>query len=314
MGRADAAPPLAPLDDRQVAAVFDSSGAAHWGLSRAEFAEALRRSCAHRFGTALAATDAETVRRYVAGLHTEDLALATACRLGRANAWEHVASQVLPVLRVAARAMAGDSGEALAEVLLADLYGTSTEGAGRRPLLDYFHGRSRLTTWLRTVLAQRHVDAWRSQRRTVPLETAGQDHADGSPAEGLRPEVESAMAAAAGPPGHRQAADADRPVVLAAFERELQQAVARLPAADRLRLSLYYLHRLTLAGIARLTHEHESTVSRKLDRSRQAVREGVEEALRTGHRFADADLQQCYDEAVRHGSIDLAELLKQEET
>ena len=75
-----------------------------------------------------------------------------------------------------------------------------------------------------------------------------------------------------------------------------------------------YLHRLTLAGIARLTHEHESTVSRKARPVAPGHPRGVEEALRTGHRFADADLQQCYDEAVRHGSIDLAELLKAEDT
>ena len=61
----------------------------------------------------------------------------------------------------------GSAGEArareLADSLYAELYGLNGAGGARgRALLDYFHGRSKLATWLRTVLAQRHVDALRA--------------------------------------------------------------------------------------------------------------------------------------------------------
>ena len=55
--------------------------------------------------------------------------------------------------------------------LYADLYGIAGAGtaAERRSLFRYFHGRSSLATWLRAVLAQRHVDALRARRRIESL-------------------------------------------------------------------------------------------------------------------------------------------------
>ncbi len=44
-------------------------------------------------------------------------------------------------------------------------------------------------------------------------------------------------------------------------------------------LSCYYVDQLTLAEIGRLLREHESTVSRHLDRLRRTLREGVTQAL-----------------------------------
>src|SRR5713226_2107978 len=57
----------------------------------------------------------------------------------------------------------------LADSLYAELFGLRSGGDTRQSLFRYFHGRSSLTTWLRAVLAQRHVDRIRAQRRVEPL-------------------------------------------------------------------------------------------------------------------------------------------------
>ena len=140
------------------------------------YARALDRSVGHRFRDA---TPTETeVIRYLDSLHVEDLALATACAVGADAAWEHVITTLRPALYAAARALTKDEASAreLADTFWAELYGVGSTkasvepGTERRPLLSYFHGRSKLSTWLRSVLAQRHVEdprhpAGRSARR-----------------------------------------------------------------------------------------------------------------------------------------------------
>jgi DNA-directed RNA polymerase specialized sigma24 family protein len=56
----------------------------------------------------------------------------------------------------------------------------------------------------------------------------------------------------------------------------LATAVDRLEPRDRMRLSCYYVQRLTLAETGRLLHEHEATVSRQLARTRKIVRAHAE--------------------------------------
>ena len=68
----------------------------------------------------------------------------------------------------------------LADSMWAELYGVDAKGAQRRSLLDYFHGRSSLATWLRAILAQRHIDGIRATRRFEPLENVGRRDARAS--------------------------------------------------------------------------------------------------------------------------------------
>jgi hypothetical protein len=78
------------------------------------------------------------------------------------------------VLYAAARAIVRSAGEArareLADSMYAELYGLNRAGGEGRPLLDYFHGRSKLATWLHAVLAQRHVDSLRAGKHTESLD------------------------------------------------------------------------------------------------------------------------------------------------
>ena len=78
----------------------------------------------------------------------------------------------------------------------------------------------------------------------------------------------------------------------------LAAAIAALEPRDRLRLACYYAQEMTLAQIGKLTREHEATVSRQLARTRRAIREDVERRLRDEHRFADAEIEECFASIV----------------
>ena len=151
---------------------------ADWDLTPAEFQEALERSVAQRFSGAPldSGSNARAIESYLDTLHASDLALARACSAGHAAAWEFFIAQFRQELYRAARAIvtgsgSGDSGSReLADSLYADLCGLRESEGRRKSLFDYFHGRSKLGTWLRALLAQRHVDEIRRARRTEPLE------------------------------------------------------------------------------------------------------------------------------------------------
>jgi len=164
----------------------------------------------------------------------------------------------------------------------------------RRSLLAYFHGRSRLSTWLRSVLAQRHVDAIRARRRLEQLESGDQNETP----------VTSAPVHAAVEP------DPDKPRYVALMQEALGSALRRLEPRDRLRLSCYYSQGMTLAELGRLLAEHEATVSRKLDRIRRGLREEIERSLAGEHRLTPAEIRLCYEYALGDPSFDLAAALK----
>lgn len=205
----------------------------------------------------------------------DEIALARACAAGAPDAWDRFVAEYRPRLYAAARAIAGpDRGRELADSLYAELYGIEARGGARRSLFTYYHGRSSLMTWLRAVLAQRHVDTLRADARRVPLDA-------------LRHEPPA--------PPPVAAPDPDAPRLLAALRLAVRDAVASLETQDRLRLAWYYAHDLTLAEIARLGDEHESTVSRKLARTRQQIRQAVERTLRERFGLTDAQVRECLD-------------------
>jgi RNA polymerase sigma-70 factor (ECF subfamily) len=293
-------------DDPLAARLHERAGAARWGVSLEAFASALDRSA--RQGLASDSPDRGALARYLESLHVEDLALACACRDGHPEAWDHFMTHVRPELYRAARVIAGDAGRELADGLAADLYGSDVAGGERRSLFDYFHGRSRLTTWLRAVLARRHVDRMRAERRLASLDEISQNGSGDQPATVPR----AGHGGASGPAGvgsHSAELDPDRPRLVAIFEDALARAVANLPPADRFALAAYYVQGLTLAELARLRGEHESSVSRRLARLRRDLRKQVEHELRTRHRLDEGDLHQCYEDAGRLGSLDAARLL-----
>src|SRR5258707_8834775 len=211
-----------PLMDQ----LFTASGAASWGLPRDLFAATLEHSARKRFGEE--SPGAGKIEEYLSTLHLQDLALAGACAQGRADAWDHFVATFRGYMRSAAGAILRcppDSPAAceLADSLFADLYGLGEEPS-RRSLFGYFHGRSSLKTWLRAVLAQRHVDAIRAGTRLteLPDDPGGAMENRGS-VDGVR----------AQPDPHRER-------YLALFTRTIEVTLGLLDPRDKERLRLYY--------------------------------------------------------------------------
>ncbi len=254
-----------------------------WDVAEDRIAEVLSTSVEAWGGAARG----ESVGRYLESLRADDLALAIACADGSPQAWDEFLPRYRPILYAAARAITGDDfeGRSLADSLWAELYGVEVRGDRRKSLLAYFHGRSSLATWLRAILAQRHVDGIRASRRFQPLENAPEPVSEGDPP------------------------DPERPRLLRLFALALRAALAALSGPERMRLAYYYREELTLKQIARLMDEHESTVSRKLERTRAELRARVEDALRNTHRLSDEQIRLCYDHAGEDAQIDLAAAL-----
>jgi RNA polymerase sigma-70 factor (ECF subfamily) len=263
--------------------LFLKSGAERWGLSREEFADTVNASVRHAF--AGGEPSSRERDRYVAGLHVADMALAAACALGRETAWDHFVLEHRPVLYRAADSLDSSGGaRELADSIYADLYGMRDGDPARRPLFRYFHGRSSLKTWLRAVLAQRHVDAIRARRRVEPL-----------------PDDD-----AASPAARSQPADPDRDRLVPLLENALRTAIDQLEPKDRLRVRSYYASQLTLAQIGRLTGEHEATVSRQLSRTRRHLKEAVERHLREQAGLSDAQVARAFELILEDpGDLDL---------
>lgn len=284
-----------------------------WNLSRDRFEAALARSAAQRFSDAAAQPSAGAIQSYLETLHHADLALACACSAGSEAAWEFFLAQFRQELYRAARAVTGSAGAGdadareLADSLYADLYGLRESGGQRKSLFDYFHGRSKLGTWLRAILAQRHVDAVRRARKLEPLEDeTGKERAEIS----VRVGADALAASGISPMSAGDPPDPDRTKYLGVLQEALTGALASLEPRDRLRLAYYYADERTLAEIGRLLGEHEATVSRKLERTRRAIRERVDAALRDGKRFSEAQVQLCYEYAREEWPFDLAAPLR----
>lgn len=276
-----------------LARLFDASGGARWGLPRGDFEAALAASLAHRYPDR--APTAEEAERHFGSLHVEDLALAAACAAGAERAWEHFVAEYRPLLYRAADAIdATGRARDIADSLYADLYGLQERGGARSSLFRYFHGRSRLSTWLRAVLSQRHIDRLRAGRRLDPLP----DDADSLPAAG-------------GIGGNGDAGpNPERGRHHAAMQRALRAAIGALAPRDRLRLSCYYAQDLKLAAIGKLLKEHEATVSRHLARTRAAIREYVATRLRADHGMDDQAIQECFRSVIDDvGDMNLADLV-----
>jgi len=293
---------------RTLSGLYSQVSANHSFISEARFTEVLYHSARHHFSRPAASTQPgspapqiadDAVSSYLRSLHAGDLYLAAACADGVSSAWDFFVGEFRPALYSAARAIAGDAGRELADSLYADLFGLEVREGRRRSLLNYFHGRSKLSTWLRSVLAQRHVDALRASSRMISLDAAGTGSADGNSAEAAAARSALAQSAACSSP------DPDRNRYLSSVQAALQEALAALPPRDRLRLSSYYVQELTLAQIARILGEHEATVSRKLDRTRRDIRSAVERQLREHRRLSDAQIQLCFDYAREEWPFDL---------
>jgi RNA polymerase sigma factor (sigma-70 family) len=295
--------------------LFADSSASSWGLSCRVFATTLELSAKKHFGGDISGI--AKLEGYVSALHLKDLALACGCAEGNTAAWDYFVATYRGYLRSVAAFLLRcppDSPAAceLADSLFAELYGIG-EVANRRSLFRYFHGRSSLKTWLRAVLAQRHVDTIRAGRRFTEFDSMAGD--GDLTLSAHRP----ALLPAINPQEARAPRDPHRDELVGLFRRTLEIALGLLAPCDKERLRLYYAAEQTLAEIGRKLGEHESSVSRNLDRTRRELRQQVEQALHKGSSsldgrasvagLSDAQMALCFEYASEDAPIDLDKLL-----
>jgi RNA polymerase sigma-70 factor len=283
----EAPPEFAAQYALALARLCKRAGAARWNVSDESI-----RDAAYRGMRAAGALDGAGAESYIDAIHAEDLSLAIACQAGDSAVWEHFITSFRPALYAAARAIAGDEarGRELADSLWAEMYGMEVRDGRRRSILSYFHGRSSLMTWMRAVLAQRHVDYIRSQSRIAPLD----DHADHASNTGDDCDGGS---------------DSERARCVAMLGEALDRALKALAPRDRMRMAYYYRHDLSLKEIGRVMNEHESTVSRRLARTRDQLKREIERTLHDGDQLSHEQIRLCYDWAAGDLQLDLSRAL-----
>jgi RNA polymerase sigma-70 factor (ECF subfamily) len=260
---------------------FADSGAARFGMDVEELASMLLEIIRQR--------GAEP-QEVLPSLRLEELVLARACMAGDDGAWELFLTRYRAMMYEAAYAIAHDEATArsLADSLYAALYGVNDGGEARASKLRYYLGRGSLAGWLRTVLAQEYVNGYRRTRRETSLDAAIDDGAQ-----------------FAAPASQAQAADAR-------VEPAASAELAALPAEERFLLAAYYLDGRTLAEIAKLLHVHESTVSRKLERTTAGLRKRIRKRLIAAGMTARQADEAIADTDVRDLRIEVGKTLEQD--
>ena len=241
------------MDGALLDELWHASDAANCGLERSEFnAILLEVGKAQNYGIEGGATATrEQQATFFGGIKLGDLVLARACAAGNERGWERfVANYRQPLVRAAIAITGNDTlGRELADQLYGELFGLTTRDGERRcPLLSY-RGRGSLIGWLRTTLAQRHVDHHRRSHREQPLE---EFDVPAPVAEKEKPASE-----------------------LTLLEKAVEGALRECEAEERFVLATYYLDERTLKQIADVLHVHEATVSRKLKRACEDLRKQV---------------------------------------
>ncbi|MBZ5721089.1 MAG: sigma-70 family RNA polymerase sigma factor [Acidobacteriia bacterium] len=279
---------IPPEIESLLAELYLKSNGEKYGVSQQDFCTILQEIRAKYL-----AADLETraVRELYGSLRVEELVLARACAAGHERAWEVFMVRYREKLYDIAGYIAKESSAAreLADSLYADLYGTRTRDGERVSKLASYTGRGSLEGWLRTVMAQEFVNRYRRQRKLVSLDEESEEGTqfaapDPEPATAVDPRVEAAT----------------------------DEALAALPAEDRMVLASYYLDGRTLAEIARTLGVHESTISRKLDKVAKALRKQVLASL--GRRgLSRRQAQEALEVDVRDLRVNIRRRLAQEE-
>ena len=273
--------------DSVVSAIYQKSRGDEFGLTRQQFDSVLLEICRKYLPADAAQND---VRELCASLRVEELALARACALGNEHAWEVFLTRYREKLYDIANYITKESssGRELADSIYAELFGTATRDGQRSSKLASYTGRGSLEGWLRTVMAQEHINRYRRQRRLVSLDE----------------ETEEGFQYAASEPEPAIAVD---PRVEAAID----EVLIALAPEDRFVLASHFLDDQTLAEIARTLGVHESTISRKLDKLAKLLRKQILASL--GRRgMSRRQAQEALEVDVRDLRVNIRSRLAQE--
>lgn len=201
----------------------------------------------------LAAQSGAGPAEHATRLSLDDLYLATACAAGDEAAWAECANTHFAFIRDFARKFLADAAARdLADQVIADLW--------QRGKIGRYEGRSTLRTWIGTVVANAAINASRSPR-TVGLRSNAPPEALAVPQRAAPARLEDA------------AAERDLAALVA-------QSVGALPPEDKLLVQLYYEQGLTLDEMEGPLRMSKATLSRRLKRVREQLRDSVDRLAR----------------------------------
>jgi RNA polymerase sigma-70 factor (ECF subfamily) len=270
-----------------MAELYENSGARKYALARHDFEQILVA-----IGEKYLPPDASEsdVRSLYTSLRTEELVLARACAAGNDAAWQDFMIRYRERLHDAALAITREDAQAreLAGSIYADLYGTNEREGQRVSKLSYYNGRGSLEGWLRTVLAQRHVNEYRGGRKNVSLD---EEEEAGKQFVAVQREPETQV-----DPRLNIAIDA---------------ALGAISAEDRCILAYYFLDDLTLAKIANILKVHESTISRRIEKLVRSLRKEIVGRL-TRSGLSRRQAEEALDVDVRDLTVDIRRRLTQD--
>jgi RNA polymerase sigma-70 factor, ECF subfamily len=267
--------------------LFGNSGGEKYSITEQQFGDMLTGVAEKYLPADVSISE---VRTLYSTLHIEELVLARACACGHERAWEDFMARYREKLHDAALRITKEDSRAreLAGSMYADLYGASSRDGGRVSKLSYYNGRGSLEGWLRTVMAQRHVNEYRSNRHTVSLEEETEAGRQFASTATLAPNNSDPRLAAA-----------------------IDEALASLSAEDRCVLAYYFLDDLTLARIAAMLRVHESTISRRLEKLVRQLRKDIILRL-TRKRMSRRQAEEAMETDVRDLAIDIRKQLTQD--
>lgn len=264
--------------------LYEASEGEDIGLSFADFAQCLLDLGQTELGPAISRSQAID---FCKKLHLKDLALAQACSRRIAVAWERFISLYRERLYAAALVLVKDESLAreLSDSISGDLFGSvARAGDLRIPKLASYTGRGSLDGWLRAVLTHAYLDRYRSERRLVSLER----HLD-------------SLKCVVSEGGERSTADPR-------LSDAIKEAFLQCHPERRFLLAAYFFDHKTLAEIAGTLEVHESTVSRRLNRTLHELRKGIARGLRN-RGMSSREIQELMQTDVRNLSLDVRNLL-----
>ena len=278
---------LGPELETLLRELFEKSAGAKYDMSEQQFRNILS-AVAEKYLPAGA--DGSDLRALYSHLHIEELVLARACAAGHEQAWEDFMIRYREKLHDTALRITKEDSRAreLAGSIYADLYGTSSREGKRVSKFSYYSGRGSLDGWLRTVIAQRHINDYRRNRNTVSLEE----------------ETESGQQFST--PAESQVLPSDQRLT-----SSIDESLAALPAEDRCILAYYFLDDLTLARIASILRVHESTISRRLEKLVRTLRKDLILRL-TRKGMSRRQAEEALETDVRDLTIDIRKQLTQD--
>ena len=275
-----------PLLRRLASGVYARSGAAEFGITQDELA-AILQTVVSRTQNLAGGSESE-ITNFISALRIEELALAQGCVAGNQHAWDVFLARFREGIYQSARSVTRNEsmGRELADSLYAELYGLSS-GEERRSKLALYSGRGSLAGWLRMVLSQNYVNQIRAGKRLVSIEAEEEEHG-----------VQFAAA---------QAENA--PVLDVRVREATDEALSSLSSEERFILSSYFLDQRRLAEIGRTLGLHESTISRKLEKTLKDLRKRIRRSLEN-RGMSRAQAEEALQADVRDLELDVAGRLR----